>query len=575
MKKKTINIYDKNLFSYDYQEILSVNIKKLNKSRHVTKINLSSSYTSNYFIEFLKIFLANKDIDLKINNQVYGDLIFNINDNKSKFWSEKCDFYLLLPDSSILDLSVRDLSKSQIDKKIITDGKKFINIWKKIKKPLIQSLFNQAPFPNLGLNDSVNLKGANNYINLLNQYLIKNAPTNVTLIDLEFISKKYNITSSFNYRLDSLIKQPLSMEFMKYLANEISSHINGILGQSKKVIVVDLDNTIWGGVVGDVGWKNIKLGGDTVEGQSFVLFQRYLKSLVDNGILLCVASKNDEKIAKEVFKKNKNMELKLSDVILFKANYLDKATNIKSISHQLNLNLNSFVFIDDNKVECELVEKTYKEVTVINMSGDPHEFVQLLNQKSLFYFSSITNEDKSRLKSYKVIGKIQENLKKVKNIDSFLKSLKPQMSLRNIDKNNIERVLQLFSKTNQFKLNKNIFNRRFLLDNSKKFKVLNFRDKFQNYGIMSALAFDFNKKKRQLEILNWVLSCRVFSRKIEFYLLKELYKLAKNNNLDKISFDFINSGRNQYLVNFLSNFGLELNKNGNYKIKINDLKKYG
>ena len=575
MKKKTINIYDKNLFSYDYQEILSVNIKKLNKSRHVTKINLSSSYTSNYLIEFLKIFLANKDIDLKINNQVYGDLIFNINDNKSKFWSEKCDFYLLLPDSSILDLSVRDLSKSQIDKKIITDGKKFINIWKKIKKPLIQSLFNQAPFPNLGLNDSVNLKGANNYINLLNQYLIKNAPTNVTLIDLEFISKKYNITSSFNYRLDSLIKQPLSMEFMKYLANEISSHINGILGKSKKVIIVDLDNTIWGGVVGDVGWKNIKLGGDTVEGQSFVLFQRYLKSLVDNGILLCVASKNDEKIAKEVFKKNKNMELKLSDVILFKANYLDKATNIKSISHQLNLNLNSFVFIDDNKVECELVEKTYKEVTVINMSGDPHEFVQLLNQKSLFYFSSITNEDKSRLKSYKVIGKIQENLKKVKNIDSFLKSLKPQMSLRNIDKNNIERVLQLFSKTNQFKLNKNIFNRRFLLDNSKKFKVLNFRDKFQNYGIMSALAFDFNKKKRQLEILNWVLSCRVFSRKIEFYLLKELYKLAKNNNLDKISFDFINSGRNQYLVNFLSNFGLELNKNGNYKIKINDLKKYG
>ena len=93
------------------------------------------------------------------------------------------------------------------------------------------------------------------------------------------------------------------MEFTKYLANEVSSHINGILGKSKKVIVVDLDNTIWGGVVGDVGWKNIKLGGDTVEGQSFVLFQRYLKSLVDNGILLCVVSKNDEKIAKEVFKK--------------------------------------------------------------------------------------------------------------------------------------------------------------------------------------------------------------------------------------------------------------------------------
>ena len=572
--KKNFDIYNKDLYTHDIEELLSLNLKKKSKfKKEIVNVNLSSSYTSNYFSELLKIFLANKNIELRINEQVYGDLIFNLHDRNSNFWKKNCDYYILLPDSSMLDIKISAFNEKEILKKIKLDGKSFLDTWKKIKKPIIQSLFNISSFPTLGINDSTKFNGSMHYINLLNHYLIASAPSHVTLIDLDYLSKKYNTVSSFDYRLNSLIKQPFSMEFIKYLANEVSFHINGLLGRSKKVIVVDLDNTIWGGVVGDLGWKNIKIGSETAEGQAYFLFQKYLKSLVDNGILLCVVSKNDEKIAKEVFKKNKNMALKMSDIILFKANYLDKATNIKNISKQLNLNLNSFVFIDDNKVECELVETRLKEVTVINMGGEPYEFTGLLSQKSLFYFSKITKEDRARLKSYKIIGNIQENITKTKNIDNFLKSLKPTIQLKSVQKDNLDRVLQLFAKTNQFKLNRNIFNKKFLLDNPKNFIIVHFKDKFQNYGVMSAIAIQLDKKDKKLKIINWVLSCRVFSRKLELYLFKKLVQIAKVNKLDKITFNFINSGRNQYLINFFNSFGLKVNKSRNYNLKINDLKK--
>jgi len=567
-----IDIPEINLFSYNFDDVLSLkNVKKFNDSVNVA---ISSSYTAEYFSEFLEIFLKNRSVDLKINNQIFGDLIFNLNNKKSKFWKKNCDFFILLPDSSILDLEIDHLNNKQIAKKIISDAKKFTDIWNISKKPIIQALINFTHYPFLSLNDSTQLKGGANYINSLNQYLISNAPSHVTLIDLDFVGKKYDVSPSLDRRLYSLIKQPYSMEFLKIIAHEISSHILAKLGKSKKVLVIDLDNTIWGGIVGDLGYQKIKLGPDTIEGQSFYLFQKYLKRLSENGIILCVASKNDIKIVREVFKKNKHMVLKESDIVVMEANYNDKASNIKKISKKLNLNLDSFVFIDDNKVECELVKKKIKEISVINLEGDSYNFINLLDRPSLFNFSKITKEDKTRLKSYKINQNVEEELKSTKNIDSFLRSLKPLITLKKVDKINTERVLQLFAKTNQFKFNKNTFNSKYLLKNSKDFIAVDFKDKFQNYGIMSSISIKKNIRKKSLEIVNWVLSCRIFSRKIEIYILKKLLKEAELNKLEYISFKFINSGKNQYLINFFESVGVKVNKSGNYKIKIKDIKLY-
>ncbi len=570
---KKIKLPDVNLFSYQFDDILSLDYK--NKTKNIKdkiNISISSSYTVDYFSEFLKIFFNNKNINLSINNQTYGDLIFNLNNKNSTFWKKNSDFIILLPDSSVLNLEISNLNKTQIQKKIKSDAKKFMDIWKFSEKPIIQSLVNITSFPMLGLNDSVKIMGGMNYLNSLNQYLIENAPPNVTLVDLDYISKKYDVSSSLDYRMYSLIKQPYKMEFVKYMAHEISSHISGKIGKSKKVLVVDLDNTIWGGIVGDIGWKKIKLGPDSIEGQSFFLFQKYIKKLTDNGILLCVASKNNTKIVHETFKKNKHMVLNLSDVVVMEANYQDKATNIKNISKKLNIGLDSFVFIDDSKVECELVKNKLKDVSVINMSGDPYNFINLLDRPSLFSFSKVTKEDKARIKSYKFKRNFDKQLKKTKNIDSFLKSLNPKINLKKIDKDNSERVLQLFGKTNQFKFNKKIFNMKYLNQNRSDFIVVEFKDKFQNYGVMSSISLKKNIKSKSLEIVNWVLSCRIFSRKIENYLLKKIIKDAKLNNLKYLNFKFINSGKNHYLINFLDQVGIKVKNNGNYKFKIEDIK---
>lgn len=570
---KRIKLPDVNLFSYQFDDILSADYKHRSKNiKDKLSVSITSSYTTDYFSEFLEIFFNNNNINLNINNQIYGDLIFNLNNKNSTFWKKNCDFIILLPDSSILNLEISNLNRSQIEKKIKSDAKKFMDIWKFSDKPIIQSLINFTQFPMFGLNDSVKLMGGMNYLNSLNQYLISNAPAHVTLVDLDYISKKYDVSSSLDYRMYSLIKQPYKMEFVKFMAHEISSHIFGKIGKSKKVLVVDLDNTIWGGIVGDIGWKKIKLGPDTIEGQSFFLFQKFIKKLIENGILLCVASKNDSKIVYETFKKNKHMVLKLSDIVAMEANYQDKATNIKNISKKLNIGLDSFVFIDDSKVECELVKNKLKDVSVINMDGDPYSFINLLDRTSLFNFSKITKEDKARIKSYKFKQNFDNQLKKTKNIDNFLKSLKPKINLKKIDKANYERVLQLFGKTNQFKFNKKIFNMRYLAQNRTDFIVVEFKDKFQNYGVMSSISLKKIKRSKSLEIVNWVLSCRIFSRKIENYLLKKIIKDAKLNNLEYLKFKFINSGKNHYLINFLDQVGIKVKNNGNYKIKIKDIK---
>ena len=175
-----------------------------------------------------------------------------------------------------------------------------------------------------------------------------------------------------------------------------------------------------------------------------------MKKLTEKGIVLCVCSKNDEKIAKEAFTKNENMILKLNDISVFKSNYLDKAANIKDISKILNLGLDSFVFVDDSKFECEQVKKTLPDVLTLHISDEPSNFIKIVDATSAFYFNNITQEDKKRVSTYKKIVRINEDFRSTNNIDAFLKNIKSKVIVEKINKSNCERSSQLLAKTNQF-----------------------------------------------------------------------------------------------------------------------------
>ena len=365
------------------------------------------------------------------------------------------------------------------------------------------------------------------------------------------------------------------METIPALAKAISARIEGSLGMSKKVIVTDLDNTLWGGILGDDGYNGIICDNNTPEGEAFYNFQKYLKKLSSQGIILTICSKNDEKIVKEVFKKNKNFALNYKDFSVVKANYNDKAKNINEISKILNLNTDSFVFIDDSKIECELVKKIIPNIQVINLdSSEPSNYINKVETYNMFNFKNITKEDLKMIESYKKIREYDEVKTNSSNIESFLKDLNPKIYLKKIDKKSVTRSNQLLGKTNQFKFNNKIFSEKELLKIKERTIVMSFEDKFQNYGIIGVLIYELDKKNKSLLINNWVMSCRVFSRRIEDFIIEFLIKKVTILNYDSISFNFKITKKNIYLQNFLKQLNFKLFKQKTkYSLKIIKLNK--
>ncbi len=463
-KKLIESINNPFLFNFDLIDIQNLsskfNLSKKKEFKFKKKINISisSDYTTNYLVDLLPIFFANHNIDINITETSFGSLKFLTQDLKNKFWNDDNEILLLIPSSQDLKFMPNfDDSLKTIKTNAQKEADFWINIWKKVKKNIVQTTFDPVNLNNLGYLDGVKYGGYIHYIRTVNSILIESQPSNVDLIDIDTLLIKNNNTKWYDSKIYNLTKQPWSMDTLPFLAKQICATISGIIGLSKKVLITDLDNTLWGGIVGDDGLDGIVLGEETPEGQAYLNLQKYLKKLAEKGIIICVCSKNDQKISKEVFLKHKHMKLKLDDISVFVSNFNDKATNIKKISETLNLGLDSFVFIDDNKIECELVKKKIPEITVVNMDTDPSNFVERIESLLAFYFKNITKEDIKRISSYKKIELINSARKESKNLDDFLKNLKPRLTFEKINKSNCERSSQLIAKTNQFKFNANLF----------------------------------------------------------------------------------------------------------------------
>ena len=584
MKKrssKLIEIQKLDLSEFDLPSLqnltneINSNIKKCEFKKNI-KISISSNYTTSFFVKILKVLLTNKKISSEIIESEFDSLKFDTIDFSRKIWKSKSDFLFFMP-SHLNLLFPPKLNDSKLN--IIKNAKKELNFWKKVwnqtDKIIIQTTFDPPFFSPLGLDDPIKYGGLHHYIRLVNSLLTDNAPSNVNLIDVESLLINNRESNWKDSRIYYLTKQPFNMETIPALAKAISGKIEGSLGLSKKVIVTDLDNTLWGGVLGDDGYNGIICDNNTPEGEAFYNFQKYLKKLSSQGIVLTICSKNDEKIVKEAFKKNKNFALQYKDFSVVKANYKDKAKNINEISKILNLNIDSFVFIDDSKIECELVKEIIPNIQVINLdSSEPSNYINKVETYNLFNFKNITKEDLKRAESYKKIREYDEVKTKSSNIDSFLKDLSPKIYLKKVDKISVTRSSQLLGKTNQFKFNNKIFSEKELLKIKDRTIVLSFEDKFQNYGIIGVLVYELDKKNKSLFISNWVMSCRVFSRRIEDLIIEFFIKKANNLNYDSIGFDFNISEKNIYLQNFLKQLNFKLSKQKTkYSLKITELKK--
>jgi FkbH-like protein len=377
---------------------------------------------------------------------------------------------------------------------------------------------------------------------------------------------------SFSPRLWYMSKTPYSVDLFKEAAAEIKAAMRALTGQAKKLIVVDLDDTLWGGIVGDVGWQEVRLGGHDAIGEALRDFQLALKSLQQRGILLGIVSKNEESTALEVIRSHPEMVLRLDDFAGWRINWRDKAENISELVSELNLGLQSVVFIDDNPVERDRVRKALGEVLVPDWPPTPLEYKTALQRLRCFDQPQISAEDRQRSGMYATERKRKEVFANVGSVDVWLQTLETRVVVEPVSRANLERVTQLLNKTNQMNLSTRRLTKEEIWDWAQQpentFLVFRVVDKYGDYGLVGIGSLSLTAGA-EATVTDFILSCRVMGRKVEETMLHVLSTRAKSGGAAKLRACYLPTPKNQPCLRFLESAGLQ--RNGEDKPFILDL----
>ena len=465
-------------------------------------------------------------------------------------------------------------SLRQVTKLIDKTFSKYKSNWNvlsnKFNCVIIQNNFEYMPFSSLGNLESSKSYGKINFLTRLNLKFFdqSNVMKNLIINDINLLSAKIGIDKWYNDSFYFNYKYALSHEAIPILAHSILKIIISIIGKSKKCLIVDFDNTIWGGVVGEVGSSSIEIGNNSPIGEIFLRFQKYIFDLTKKGIILAGCTKNDYKTAISGLR-NKSNILKETDFAIIKANWKNKVENILSISKQLNIGLDSIVFVDDSDFERELVRSQLPMVEVPNIGKIPEKYIFHIDRAKYFENVNLSKEDLARSSYYKADAKREDEKIKFKNYNGYLTSLKMKSNLKKFGKRDMNRITQLINKTNQFNLTGKRFNLEEITNlnrNSGFFTISgDLRDKFGDNGLVTTLIGKI--KKQTIDIVVWLMSCRVFSRNLELALFDHLINLCKGRGISTINGSYVKSKKNFIVKDFYKTLGFKKLKKHNNEIK--------
>jgi len=386
------------------------------------------------------------------------------------------------------------------------------------------------------------------------------APAFLHICDWAFLASRIGGLTARDERAWFESKQPCSPALMVELAREVTHLILALKRAPKKVLVLDLDNTLWGGVVADDGLEGIELGDTSPRGEAFKAFQKYIASLKERGVLLAVCSKNDHARASEPFEKHPDMVLKMEDIVCFKANWEPKSENIRSMAPELNLGLDSFVFVDDNPAEIEIVRQFVPEVTTILLGPDPSSYVAQLADCRLFEPRSITSEDAERTSQYRSDAQRKALEASVTDMASYLESLQMEGVLSEFSPVDVPRLSQLINKSNQFNLT--TYRRSeaevtaIMKDPDYVGYSMRLKDRFGDHGLISIVIG--KKCGDVMQIDTWLMSCRVLKRQVEEEVLNELARLAKARHCRWLQGTYLPTPKNEMVRDFYGRMGFTL-----------------
>jgi len=355
---------------------------------------------------------------------------------------------------------------------------------------------------------------------------------NFHLIDQSILSSRFT-NNIHDPRLYAMARIRYSLNYIKYIAEKVTPIIKASVVASKKLIICDLDNTLWSGIVGDDGLEGIKIGSNNPLGEAHLQLQKALKALKNRGILLAISSKNNFNVALEAIEKHPNMLLRKEDFVAKKINWNDKAVNILEILSDLNLHASSAVFLDDNPTERDRVKKAIPEILVPELPQDVAEWAGILNSLDCFETLSTSHEDKERSKSYIDERKRINSSKLFGNIKDWLNSLELVLKVEQLNKYNLQRSTQLLNKTNQFNLTTRRMSENELLkwsENSQRFCLtFSVSDRYGESGLTAFVSIERNLSKAK--IIDFVMSCRVMGKGIEDAIISQIIKNYEKINL--------------------------------------------
>ena len=528
------------------------------------KIAVLGATTTFELIEQLELFLLKsgfKPIFYTCDyDQHYNVVIFN---DEALFNFKPDIVYLHVSPESIDELNKSNKSSQE---KAQIELNKMQKVWGKLNTNfncyVIQDNFEMPAVRSLGNFSLTSNTGSSKTITFLNQMMSQEANklSYLNIIDRFYLSSKMGLDLWKDYSLWLSSKYSLSYNAITHLTYTLSNVINSLFGKSKKCLVLDLDNTLWGGVIGDVGKEGIDLGRDTSIGQAYLDFHLYIKELKDRGIILAACSKNEFETAKSGFD-HPDSVLKFEDFTSFKANWDPKSKNIHEIANEINIGLESLVFIDDNPVERDIVRKEFGSLVSVPEIGDDVVYYRaILDGADLFTTTSLSSEDVKRNEYYKSNQNREKFLSTFESYDEYLKSLKMKAEIAPYKNMYLSRISQLINKTNQF----NLTTRRMSLQEVEKVmeeknKISLYArliDKFGDNGLVALIQGTIIDEEIEIDL--WLMSCRVFKRTLEHSLLYSFLKEAKNKDIKTVRGRYIPTKKNHIVSKLYEEMGFLL-----------------
>lgn len=546
------------------------------------RIAILSGSTANAIAQQTELFLLDYGIEPEFYLSEYGQYWQDAMFPPEELISFKPDLiYIYTTNRNISAYPSLSDNADEISLLLMNEYERYERMWKSLKQrfacPIIQNNFELPPFRLLGNSDCSDIHGRVRYINMLNMKFSEYAEREQKFYinDINYLSACYGLDKWADGTAWHMYKYALSVDAIPTLAANTSAIIKAIYGKNKKAIVLDLDNTLWGGVVGDDGVEGIKIGMDLPSGQVYSEFQEYLKLHKDLGVLLTVCSKNDCENAVAGLMHPQGT-LRPDDFTVIKANWENKDRNITETAEELSLLSESFVFADDNPAERQIVKEQLKGIAVPPMDG-AENYIRILDRNRYFEVVALSEDDKRRGEMYKANAERASLQKSFSDYGEYLDSLQMAAEISPFIPAYIQRIAQLTNKSNQF----NVTTRRYTeaeieavsesdLHISLYGKLM---DKFGDNGVVSVIIG--HKDGDALHMDLWIMSCRVLKREMEFAMLDEVVKAAQTAGLKKIIGYYYPTAKNSMVKELYGTFGFTKvsDDNGNTVWEL-DIKEY-